>query len=89
MEDQESLPIAVRRPKHQIEPVNYKEEDFVKLPKAEYVKQPEKLYPVTVTEEKSEKTELWSRYTMWDSLVTGMSGDMKKNWKAKMTVTTA
>ena len=50
MEDQESLPIALRRCKRQ----RNTEADFVKLPKAEHVKQEAKLYPVTVTEEKSE-----------------------------------
>ena len=54
MDGDSSLPIALRRCKRQKKAVNYKEEDFVKLPKAEKVKKEAKLYPVTVTQEKSE-----------------------------------
>ena len=54
MDGDSSLPIALRRYKRQKKAVNYKEEDFVKLPKAEKVKKEAKLYPVTVTQEKSE-----------------------------------
>ena len=54
-DNQRDLPIALRRGKWQINEVNYKEENFVKLPKSERIKRETKLYPVTVQEEKSEE----------------------------------
>ena len=54
MDGQNTLPIALRHCKRQRKEVNYKEEDFVKLPRPEKVKKEAKLYPVTITEEKCE-----------------------------------
>ena len=54
-DDQRDLPIALRRGKRQRNEVNYKEENFVKLPKSERIKRETKLYNVTVQEKKSEE----------------------------------
>lgn len=52
----EDLPIAQRRCKRQRKEVNYKETEFLKLPRAESVKP--KLYPVTITERNSDKVKI-------------------------------
>ena len=59
MADQESsdeLPIALRRCKRTRSPVNYREADMVKLPRAS--RSQDKVYPVTILEQNSDKVKV-------------------------------
>ncbi len=77
------LPIALRRAKRQREEVNYKEESLVFC--FQNLTASSKKLSCTLLPYKRRslrETEPWSKYITLDTLVNGMNGVMKKNWKA-------
>ena len=55
-EEVSDLPIALRRCKRARSPVNYREADMVKLPRAS--RSEDKLYPVTILEQDNDKVKV-------------------------------
>lgn len=54
----ENLPIALRRGKRKLGEVNYNEADSLRLPRASSSRVEDKLYPVTVLEEDSDRVKV-------------------------------